>query len=603
MNFFISPMKRIIRLLIIVLVILFSFPGKVFANELIASLILPPSSSVLQYANNKEVILANESSAHQKTFPISNADIFVHKDYFGARIAMPSYYIYFRPFSRLSVRENMELIQGSIWVKAMKGGGDFSMKLGSLMLNAQEGEFLFYISPDKTDLAVKVLAGSVRVKHVSNGQEITVEKERMTRLDSQGYLIAPLPIEPDLITKWWNFDAYDESRSLPVANAGEDQYILDQSTVTMNGLNSIFNDGDIFEWTLTEGPVAEVIYDTTDITRPSFTPPASGVYTFSLVIVSEEGIRSEPDIVRVFVGENYLSSVQYFDDVKADDPKTIAINYLRKHGVISGYKDAVTGKSFFYPKSPVTRAQVLKVFFLGSNMEIPGIAEGTDTGFIDVDRNEWYAPYVRFAKDKEIIKGNPDGMYRPNQPVNRAAALKIVLEINKANVASENVEMNYSDVPKDAWFAPYMAFAYKNKLFDADQDGLIRPDAEMTRDEVAELMYRLIKAQLVGARGKLSGYVMKSDGATAVSGAVIQIYSTKQNTMMPTSESVKDPQRYLEADSLIKTIDSSEDGSFTAMLPVGFYSVRVLDESGGGQKSFTIEIQSQKTTSVMLEVK
>jgi hypothetical protein len=530
-------MKKILVPLFLILLFLTSSASVRAAEELIVNFILPPSSQVEIIQNGDSNDLINESEEYQKNISVSNSDIFVNKDYFGARIAMPSYYVYFRPFSRLKVENGLELMQGSLWVKALKGGDDFSLTLGPLSLQSSEGEFLLYISPEHDDLAVKVLSGSVHVMHETNGQEIVLSEEKMTRLDSQGYLIVPLPIEPDLITKWWEFEAYEESMSFPVADAGEDQYMIESAPVTLNGLNSVFNDGDVFEWTLTEGPVSEVIYDTSDITRPVFTPPAPGVYRFSLVIVSDEGMRSEPDTVRIFVGENYLSTVQYFDDVPPSDPKSIAINYLRKHGVIRGYKDEVTGKSLFYPKSPVTRAQVLKIFFLGSNVDVPEVAEGADTGFLDVPSDQWYAKYVRFAKNEGIVKGNPDGDYSPDQPVNLVSALKIALEINEVNVEAMDVTKNYSDVSEEVWFAKYLAFAYENNLFDADEDGNVRPDKEMSRDEVADLMYRFIKAGLVGARGKLMGYTVESDGATPVPKARVQVYSTKENALVPTSES------------------------------------------------------------------
>ena len=570
------------------------------AEELIVNFVLPPLAEIEVTKGGESLIHINEREEFQKNIVISESEVLVSEDYFGARVAMPSYYIYFRPFSKLKVEDNLELMQGSVWVKVLKGGDDFSMSLGSLSLKSSEGEFLLYISPDHDDLAVKVLSGSVQIAHEVNGQELVLLNEKMTKLDLQGYLIAPLPVEPDLITRWWEFEAYEESMSFPVADAGEDQYIIESAPVTLNGLNSVFNDGDVFEWTLVEGPVSEVIYDTSDITRPMFTPPAGGVYRFNLVVVSENGIRSEPDTVRIFVGENYLSTVQYFDDVSPSDSKSIAINYLRKHGVIRGYKDEVTGKSLFYPRSPVTRAQVLKIFFLGSNIDVPEVDETADTGFLDVSSDQWYAKYVRFAKNEEIIKGNPDGNYRPDQPVNRVAAIKIALEINKVNVETSGLTNNYSDVAEDVWFASYMAFAYENHLFDADENGEVLPDAEMTRDEVADLMYRLIKVGLVGARGKLMGYTIEADGETPVSKAQVQIYSTKESELLPTSEN-EDSQVTLDADALLRTVETDEDGSFLVTLPVGFYSVQVFSENEISQKSFTVEIQNQKTTSVMLE--
>ncbi len=570
-------------------------------GELIVNFILPPESKATVTGVQGDSILENTSDTMQKSFTVSQSTLRVDGDFFGARIAMPSYYIYFRSPVTMKVQDYMELDSGSIWIHTIGSDPSFSMKVGPLLLKSNEAEFLAYISPSHEDLAIKVLTGTVAVSHSITGQEITVPAERMVRLDSYGYLIAPLPFEPDLIVKWWEFENFEESLALPVADAGEDQYVLEATSVTLDGLNSVFNDGDVFEWTLAEGPVSEVVYDTGDITKPIFTPPVIGVYKFSLVIVSKDGIRSEPDTVRVFVGENYLSSVQYFNDVSADDPKSIGINYLRKHGVVSGYRDEVSGKTLFYPKSPVTRAQVLKVFFLGSNIDVPEIADGSDTGFLDVDSKQWYAKFVRYAKDQSVIQGNPDGLYRPDQTVNRAAALKIALEINRVNTSGIATDLTYADVPADAWYKNYMAFAYSHMLFDPDSDGKVRPDAEMTRDEVADLMYRLIKAGLVGQRGKLSGYVVGSDGASAVANATVQIFTTKQSILSPTSRGV-DPQPYLEADALLKSVNASADGGFLVTLPVGFYSVRVLPGSDtGNQKSFIVEVQNQKTTSIVLE--
>jgi hypothetical protein len=568
-------------------------------DEIIVNFVLPPSSSATLSESSGDTALINDNESYQKSYAISNSSIYIDQDFFGARVAMPSYYVYFRPGAEVSVREELELTRGSIWVKALKGGDDFHIQVGPLVVTSSEGEFLLYISPAHDDIAVKTLEGIVSVHHGVTGQNVVMEKEYMTQIDGHGYLIAPLPFEPELIPKWWEFEDYEESRSIPVANAGEDQYVLDGSSITLNGLTSTFNDGDIFEWTLVEGPVSEVIYDTTDITRPVFTPPAPGVYRFSLSILSGEGIRSESDTVRIFVGENYLSSVDYFDDVSSDDPKSIAINYLRKHGVIRGYKDEVSGKSLFYPKSPVTRAQVLKVFFLGSNIDVPDIDENDDTGFVDVSADQWYAKYVKYAKDEGIIKGNPDGKYRPDQPVNRAAALKIALEINNVDVESSNRDITFSDVPYDSWFAFYMAFAYEHQLFDPDDDFQVRPDAEMTRDEVADLMYRLIKRGLVGSRGRLSGFVVQADGE-AVSDAQVQVYTTKESSMIATSDD-EDPHLYLEADVLLRTVETDEAGSFLITLPVGLYSVQVASDDGFTEKSFIVEVQNQKNTSVMLE--
>jgi N-acetylmuramoyl-L-alanine amidase len=52
---------------------------------------------------------------------------------------------------------------------------------------------------------------------------------------------------------------------------------------------------------------------------------------------------------------------------------------------------------------------------------------GGERCFPDVDQEEWYAPYLCYAKTNNIIKGYPDGSAKPDNSVTIAEALKIAL--------------------------------------------------------------------------------------------------------------------------------------------------------------------------------
>ncbi len=87
------------------------------------------------------------------------------------------------------------------------------------------------------------------------------------------------------------------------------------------------------------------------------------------------------------------------------------------------------------------------------------------------------------------MQGYPDGSFKPEQGVNRAEALKMVLGL--ANVNPEQVESApYADVKANDWFAPYVEYA-KNKNLMHISGSKFSPSAEMSRQEVAELIYRL----------------------------------------------------------------------------------------------------------------
>ncbi|MDE2691322.1 MAG: cadherin domain-containing protein [Acidobacteriota bacterium] len=100
--------------------------------------------------------------------------------------------------------------------------------------------------------------------------------------------------EPDTVT-------VSVSRSMPVADAGEDLEVDPGALVELDGTGSSDPDGDelTFRWTQTGGD--DVTLEGADTARPSFTVPQAAVaLTFSLV-VNDGTADSEPDEVTVLV--------------------------------------------------------------------------------------------------------------------------------------------------------------------------------------------------------------------------------------------------------------------------------------------------------------
>jgi hypothetical protein len=88
----------------------------------------------------------------------------------------------------------------------------------------------------------------------------------------------------------------------PVADAGPDQTVSVGALVTLNGSGSSDPDGNLplsYQWTQSGGPGVALNAATT--ATPSFTPPATGVYTFTLVVTDSTGLASTPDSVMVTV--------------------------------------------------------------------------------------------------------------------------------------------------------------------------------------------------------------------------------------------------------------------------------------------------------------
>ena len=106
---------------------------------------------------------------------------------------------------------------------------------------------------------------------------------------------------------------------LPVANAGDEQTVDEQTVVFLSGTGTDTEDGDnvTYAWTQIEGPA--VILTGADTATPSFIGPAvaaSTTLTFSLTVIDTEGAESTADEVMVTVNNagNLSGSVQAAPD-------------------------------------------------------------------------------------------------------------------------------------------------------------------------------------------------------------------------------------------------------------------------------------------------
>ena len=172
----------------------------------------------------------------------------------------------------------------------------------------------------------------------------------------------------------------------------------------------------------------------------------------------------------------------------------------------------------FRPNQLVNRAEILKIILLGSSILVPEIAE--QEIFPDVMHGSWYAKFTAKAKNLGIVSGDSDtGMFRPGDTVNLAEAMKILLETN--NIETEFPNNNpHPDVPSDAWFAPYFSYAESVSLLDQSSDKNVNPALPINRGMLAELMYRLTLKPQGYQEGVASYYGEAFHGRTTASGAI-----------------------------------------------------------------------------------
>lgn len=178
------------------------------------------------------------------------------------------------------------------------------------------------------------------------------------------------------------------------------------------------------------------------------------------------------------------ASAGSFSDVPDNSVHFAAIEYLKSKGVISGYPDGT-----FQPNKNINRAETLKILLLGTGTSLDS---AQNIAFPDVHSGDWFYPYVRRAYELKIVEGYPDGLFKPENFINLAESLKVILLSFQANLPDTITLDPYPDAAKEVWFSPYAQYSKDKVIIEPQDDGNLHPERQMTRAEFAEIVYRLI---------------------------------------------------------------------------------------------------------------
>lgn len=140
---------------------------------------------------------------------------------------------------------------------------------------------------------------------------------------------------------------------------------------------------------------------------------------------------------------------------------------------------------------------------------------GSGTKLTDVPDRHWAADSIRKAVQLGIVNGYGDGTFKPDKQVNRA---EFIVMLARALKLPENAStaVAFTDADKMAkWALPYIAQAEKRGLVSGYSDGTFRPDATITRAEMAVLIFRAAGLQKLEEADKLSLPFADADGIPA----------------------------------------------------------------------------------------
>ncbi len=160
------------------------------------------------------------------------------------------------------------------------------------------------------------------------------------------------------------------------------------------------------------------------------------------------------------------------------------VNHIGTLGIIKGYPD---GK--FKPEGNITRAELATLLVRTKMGTQAAIAETRPVMlFKDVPVKHWAYTFITKASKAEIVKGYPDGTFKPSDNITRAEGLAMIARFG--GVTEEVYANIFRDVDATHWAAKIIAGAFKEGMLLFLRGKPFEPNKKLTRAEAVEILYR-----------------------------------------------------------------------------------------------------------------
>lgn len=146
-------------------------------------------------------------------------------------------------------------------------------------------------------------------------------------------------------------------------------------------------------------------------------------------------------------------------------------------------------------------------------VQTPGSQPGGDAGqqpawenpYPDVSQDAWYYSSVEYVSSNGIMNGYTDGTFGPSHRLSRAQLAQLLYNLESTPDAAV---VRYTDTVTGAWYEKAISWATEAGILTGYADGTIRPNASITRQQMAAMLHRYAqyKGRDVSLRGDLSNY-------------------------------------------------------------------------------------------------
>lgn len=132
--------------------------------------------------------------------------------------------------------------------------------------------------------------------------------------------------------------------------------------------------------------------------------------------------------------------------------------------------------------------------------------------FSDVRPGQWYSQAIDWVCQRGLMKGVSDDRFAPGEGTTRGMLVTMLFRFEGAEAGAT---AKFSDVQAGQWYSDAVAWASSNGVVSGFADGSFGPNADITREQLAAVLYRYakLKGVDVSAQGDLSGFADRGEVA------------------------------------------------------------------------------------------
>ena len=161
-----------------------------------------------------------------------------------------------------------------------------------------------------------------------------------------------------------------------------------------------------------------------------------------------------------------------------------AMEFAVKNNFITGVSEDKIA-----PKAALTRAQLAAI--LSRVMKTGAGDVSVLDNFTDADKNAWYAGSMAKAVELNILYGDGDSIY-PDRPVTRQELFAILVRAFSVTGGDESTLASYNDAGSiSSWAKAAISAMIAQGYASGYEDKTLRPTQQVTREEFAQLLYRM----------------------------------------------------------------------------------------------------------------